>query len=102
MSGKNTMDQMMDRFKCKVVKNIVDDRTSIEGEVFITPRMPEHDGTEIDGVKKPYCFISAHRADYIKKLFCGRYEVSDPFIPGIDSDLTFSPVVPDKEEDLGK
>lgn len=107
MAETSTMDKVMDRFRVKVIKVGDDDRTSVCGEKFISPRMQEHDGTSIkingEDVKRPYCVIPAHQGDYIKKIFPS-YQVSDPFIPGVDLELTFSPPAPDVpgEDEAGK
>ena len=80
-----TMQKMLDRFKLKLIKKEDDGRKSFRGELFITPRDKDHDGTEYNGKKTSYCIIPAHDADYVKSLCANMgYECSDPFIPGLD------------------
>lgn len=83
--AKNAMDQMLDRFKIKIIKKEADSRTSICGEPFISPSNPDHDGTMIEDRKASYCVIPAAWADYYKELYANsNYVVSVPFIPGVD------------------
>lgn len=80
-----TMQKMLDRFRLKITKSEQDARKSFRGEPFIQPGTADHDGTEVNGVKVPYCIIPAHDPDYVKALCQNmKYTVSDPFIPGID------------------
>jgi hypothetical protein len=76
------MQKMLDKFRIKITKKEQDARTSLRGEMFIQTNNPEHDGTSIDGMKKPYVIVPAHDPDYLKNLCANmNYVMSEPFIP---------------------
>lgn len=79
------MQKMLNRFRLKITKLEEDGRKSFRGEEFINPRNPDHDGTEIDGVKVSYVVVPAHEPEYLKNICKSmKYRVSEPFIPGVD------------------
>lgn len=76
------MQKMLDRFRIKIIKTEQDARTTFRGEKFIQPSDPEHDGTEIEGVKKPYVIVPAHDPEYLKNICTNmKYSMSEPFLP---------------------
>lgn len=94
--AKTIQDKMNERFKVKVYKPAPnsDDRTRLEGEKL---------QKEIVGDEERHFFvISAHRADYINRMF-RQYTVSDPFIPGVDDEALLGNMEkPNVEEEDGK
>lgn len=75
MIEKTAQEKMMDRFKVKVFKTAPDDRLSLCGEKM-----------QIDKATGRHCFIiPGHQADYINRCFPS-YQVTEPYIPGVDLD----------------
>ena len=95
--AKNTIDKLVDRFKVKVYREEDDGRTKLCGEEYIRPEDNRHDGDSMGG----YFIIPAHQADYINTMFA-KYKVSEPFIPGVDTEKLVVQDKPKREEDEKK
>lgn len=78
MAKKTVQEKMIERFKVKVIKDENDDRNSLCGE----PLQKDEFGTH-------YFIIPGHQADYINRIF-PNYQVSEPFIPGVDIESALS------------
>jgi hypothetical protein len=94
MAEKTAQEKMIDRFRVKVIKTTPDDRLSLCGEKLkVDPETGKH-----------YFIIPGHQADYINRCFPS-YQVSEPFIPGVDLESALAiqeKPVPETLEEEGK
>ena len=92
-----TIDKLVDRFKVKVYRLDDDSRTKLCGEPLTRMGSKEHDGDE----GGDYFIIPAHQADYINSMF-PKYQISEPYIPGVDTEKLIIKEKPKREEDEEK
>ena len=96
MAEKTFQDKINERFRVKVYKATpnADDRHSLEGE----PMQKENVGTPDE---KHFFVVSAARAEYINGIF-KHYNVSEPYIPGVDDDKMLKMIEKPKSEEEAK